>query len=145
MIEMRLWDFMSGTGRNEIQQWLQSLSRRDQARVEQKLGLLVTVEFELLIHSKCLAGPIDGTRHIYKLRVRGDQNIRLLLCKGPDAAGMDAEYTLLLGATEPNRSLVPKGASQMAGAYRDLILKNLQNRRCLHETARAVESTVPGP
>ena len=143
MIEMRLWDYTSRTDRNEIREWLCSLSLRDQARVEQKLGLLEHVEFELLIHTKCLAGPIDHTKHIYKLRVRGDKNIRLLLCKGPVV--MAAEYTLLVGATEPNRDLVPKNAITTALERRSGILANSDERRCLHEPARTFETAVPRP
>lgn len=141
---MRLWDFMPRPGRNEIRDWLGSLSRRDQARVDQKLGLLVRVEFDLLIHTKCLAGPIDNTSHIYKLRIRGDKNIRLLLCKGPDPKQMNGEYTLLMGAIEPNRDLVPKDALKIALQRRNEILDGLNERRCPHEPARTFERAVQG-
>jgi hypothetical protein len=130
---MRLWDLLSASGRNEIQEWLAGLSKGDQARVEQKLGLLMRVEFALLIHTNCLAGPIEKSSSIYKLRVRGDKNIRLLLCRGPAADAMETEYTLLLGATEPNRTLIPRGATETALRYRAEVLKDLQNRRCPHE------------
>ena len=101
------------------------------------------IEYDLLIHTNCLSGPIDKTGHIHKLRVRGDKNIRLLLCKGPDPKAMNEEYTLLIGATEPNRSLVPKGASQTAMRYREHVINDLRNRRCLHDAlAEAIERTI---
>jgi hypothetical protein len=141
--KMRLWDFVSASGRNEIRVWFESLSQGDQGRVEQKLVLLSRVEFSLLIHTNCLAGPIDKTGSIYKLRVRGDRNIRLLLCKGPDPMTMDVEYTLLLGAAEPNRTLVPRGAPETALRYRFEVLEDLARPRCPHESVeRAVKSSV---
>lgn len=149
---MRLWDFVSSgrtsgrtSGRNEVRAWMDTLSRLDQARVEQKLGMLMRVDFNLLIHTHCLAGPVDErTQCIYKLRVRGDKNIRLLLCKGPDPQAMNEEYTLLLGATEPNRILVPKHACDLALKYRSLVLKDLSKQtRCPHEwLAATAESAV---
>ena len=143
MNEMRLWDFVSASGRNEIREWLDSLPKGDRGRVAQKLGLLLRIDFALLIHTSCLAGPIEKTGSIYKLRVRGDRNIQVLLCKGPDPQAMNTEYTLLVGATEPNRTLAPRGASDMALRYRSEILSDLERRRCPHESMeRAVERTV---
>ncbi len=122
-----LWDYLTHTGRNEFSEWRTSLSVEDQARLDQKLNSLMTVEFDLLWHTKVLQGPINKSKFIYKLRVMSKDNLRPLLCKGP--LPVELAYTLLKGAWEKDRDLTPSGAVATALKNRAEVLNDPKARR----------------
>jgi hypothetical protein len=133
MLRMPLWTFVSESGRDVLREWANEirLPTRLRARLDQKLDVLCTQPFASVIHSSLLAGPIAKQRHIYKLRVNESMALRPLLCKGPLSG--EAGYTLLLGAVERDRKLVPGDAPERASRNRELVILDPQHRRKTHE------------
>ena len=133
MTSMALWTFVSESGRDVLKEWADDarLPTRVRALVDQKMTVLQQQPFESLIHTNLLAGPIAKQRHIYKLRVNGSVAVRILLCRGPLSG--EFAYTLLLGAVERDRLLVPNNAPERAAHHRDLIIADPARRRKRHE------------
>jgi hypothetical protein len=129
MGEYKLWDFLNTHYENVILLWVKEdrLSKRDRAILNQKLDRLVQIDFSLAIGMKLLAGPV--AKHIYKLRAKGDVQLRPMLCRGPISD--ETEYTLLQGAVETGGKL-PKRVQEQAGKNRQMILRD-PSRRCSHE------------
>ncbi len=129
-----IYDYADHRGKNLIKEWIQTLQRKDRARLMAKLDLLHTNGPELP------QGLLSDTpsRHIKKIRVNGDVALRLLLCRGP--VSMEAkEYTLLLGATERDRKFVPPKAIAIAEEHREFVIKEPLKRRVKHEFEGKVE------
>lgn len=124
----RLYDFLEVNGRNDIKAWTEKLQKRDRARLNQKLDLLEK-------HGAGLPPGLlsnTGMPHIKKLRITGRKvpTLRPMLCHGP--INNDEEFTLLQGAVEKDRELVPAHALKRAKENREAVIKNL-SRRCLHD------------
>lgn len=66
-----------------------------------------------------------------KMQIHGDIQLRPKLCKGP--VKNDDEYTLLLGAEERDRKLVPSNAKRDAESNRETVLAFPETRRKTHE------------
>ena len=124
-----LWDFLDIRGDNVVETWGTAQTKRDRGMLNQRFDRLVQVDFSLAIGSKLLAGPIY--RHVYKMQIHGDVQMRPMLCKGP--LKNDDEYTLLLGAVERNWKLVPASAKTDAEYNRGLVLASPLTRRKAHE------------
>jgi hypothetical protein len=130
-VSVSLWDFVSHRGRDEVREWARSIRMPIHVRavLDQKLDVLRQQPLDLVLHTHLLAGPIG--KHIYKLRVNGTVAVRLMLCQGPMPG--EAGYTLLCGATERDRHLIPRDAAEQARRNRGLILADPQHRRRPHE------------
>lgn len=124
-----LWDFLDNQGRNVILGWGKQQTKRDRGMLNQRFDRLIQVDFQLAISSKLLAGPIY--KHVYKMQLHGDIQLRPMLCKGP--VKNDDEYTLLLGAEERDRKLVPSNAKKDAESNRETVLGSPETRRKTHE------------
>jgi len=124
---MTLFDFIE-RDRNRILEWAASLTKPDQARLQQKLDRLAQISFDLANGSHLLAGPVAG--HIYKLRVNASVMLRPLLCKGP--ARKEEEYTLLVGAIEKGNRL-PSQALETAHTRLELVEAAPSEFRRKHE------------
>lgn len=74
------------------------------------------------------------TPGILKLRVKGNVQLRPMLCKGPLA--VEKEYTLLVGATEVGGKLKPKGVDATAAKRKQEVAADPKNRRIEHERVR---------
>lgn len=127
MAEWKIYDYLDNRGVNDFASWSRTLETRDRAKLSQKLRMLEKVGSGL--PPGLLAGPIKGYAHIYKMRINGQVALRPLLCKGP--IHNDEEFTLLKGASEKDRKLVPLGAPDIAVTRREEILKD-SKRRCDH-------------
>jgi hypothetical protein len=128
MIVIELYDYVDIHGRNIIPIWLieDRISRRDKAKLSQKLDALVRIEPELALHTKLVAKVSKG---ILKLRVHGEVQLRPMLCRGPiDDHG---EYTLLAGAVETGGRL-PAGVMDTAFDRRQHVKQNPGKHRCSH-------------
>jgi len=127
-MQFALFDFLDGRGRNIIREWTRELQRADRARLNQKLDMLeqhgVGLPPGLLSHA--------GVPHIKKLRITGRKvpTLRPMLCQGP--INNDEEFTLLQGAVEQDRELVPADALKRAKENREAVVKN-PSRRCPHD------------
>lgn len=123
-----LYDFLLGPDRNAIKEWTLGLQKRDRARLNQKLDMLEQHGPNLLPQ---LLSP-SGVAKILKLRITGRKvpTLRPMLCDGPINLG--SEYTLLQGAIEKDRKLVPSNAAQTAKVFREALI-NDPTKRCPHE------------
>lgn len=130
VLPLKLWDFLSDKGENVILKWVKDdkISVKDRAKLNQRLDRLVQMDFDTAIKTSMLAGPINKSKHIYKLRVFGEVMLRPMLCKGP--VNKEAEYTLLLGAVETGDELPPRAVDK-AIANRDELIRNPE-QRCAH-------------
>lgn len=118
-----IYDYRDQRGKDIIDDWMQGLQKKDRARLQAKIDLLHNNGPDLP------TGLLSDTpsRNIKKIRVKGDVALRPLLCRGP--VDMDAEYTLLYGATERDWKLVPQNAIEVAeGRRQDVINEPLKRR-----------------
>jgi len=120
-----LFDYINEHGVNEIAEWTRRLEKRQRVKLNQKLDMLQKHGPDL--PPQLLAGPISP--HIYKLKVKGNVQLRPMLCKGP--ISNDDEFTLLLGAIETGDEL--DHSPEEAARIRETIIADPRNRRRLHE------------
>lgn len=127
--DYKIWDFCDSRGRNAIFDWAKGarLSTKARAALDNKIKRLSQVDHDLAIKTKLLAGPIH--KHVYKLRVRADVELRPMLCRGP--ISNLSEYTFLLGAIEVGGKL-PDGAKEQAEQNRLEVIGDPTNRRTDH-------------
>lgn len=125
-VAIGVYDFTDKDGESVIVSWRLGLTARSKGALDSKLNMLACCGMDL--PPKLLVGPINKTGHIYKLVIKADVMLRPMLCKGPFQ--MDAECTLLLGATEIPFKLVPD--PQKAVDNRNALLKD-PYRRVPHE------------
>ena len=109
------------------------LGKRDRALLDQKLDALSALQFDLATHTHLVAGPLNNStdKHIYKLRVNASIMIRIMLCRGPVPG--ETACTLLAGATERDRQLVPPNAPERASGHRKQVLGDPLKYRRRHE------------
>lgn len=121
---------MAENGVNDFEIWTQGLEKRLRAKLNAKLDMLARVGPDLP------PSLLSNTRspHIRKLRIQGNVALRPMLCEGPVNVG--TEFTLLLGANERDRRLVPADADHNAETRRREVLRNPTERRCDHERVR---------
>jgi hypothetical protein len=123
----KLFDYVNERGENEFEFWCQGLQTGDLAKLNRKLDML---RKEPSLPPQLLAGPLGGT-HVYKLKVNGRVALRPMLCKGP--IENDHEFTLLYGAVERDRVLVPEDAVSRAADRRERVIADPARRRRPHE------------
>ncbi len=122
-----IYDHVDREGVNLIADWTRRLERVQRKLLRSKLDMLAQAGPEL--PAQLLAGT--GVAHIYKLRVKGNVQLRPMLCKGP--VENETEFTLLYGAIEVGNRLQPANAAERAAIIREEILADPNNRRCEHE------------
>ena len=127
MAEFTLYDYVDGIGRNSFKEWTKTLQKDELAKLNQKLDML---RREPELPPQLLAGPLEG-KPIYKLRINGRVALRPMLCKGP--INNDSEFTILMGATEKDRVLIPADAVDQAANRRTEVIANPGRRRTPHE------------
>jgi len=121
-----LFDYFNSNNENLIAKWTKTLQKNDRGKLNAKLDMLALKGTELFPH--ILTGtPTSG---ILKLRVKGNVQLRPMLCNGP--INNDREFTLLIGAVERDSNLVPSEADEKANKIKSIIIKD-HNRRCAHE------------
>lgn len=121
-----LFDYIDEHGNNDIKIWMQGLQKVQRAKLNAKLDMLEKVGIELF-PQVLTDTPTAG---IQKLRIKGNVQLRPMLCKGP--IDNEKEFTLLIGAVERDSCLIPHKADEKANE-RKSIIKNNPNRRCEHE------------
>jgi len=121
-----LFDYIDKNGNNDIKAWTLELEKSQRAKLNAKLDMLERLGTELFPHV-LTDTPTPG---IQKLRIKGNVQLRPMLCKGP--INNENEFTLLIGATERDSRLVPDKADEKANDRKKIIIEN-PNRRCLHE------------
>ena len=123
----RLFDALTTTGQNKLKAWTESLQKIPRGKLNARLDML-------MLHGDALFPEIltgTNTPGILKLRVKGNVQLRPMLCKGP--VDIEREFTLLLGAKEVGGELKPADADSTAGAIRDEVRVSPATRRTDHE------------
>ena len=121
-----IFDYRDNRGRNVIKQWFKSAGVDLRAKADGKIQILRQLGPDS--PQRLLAGTNE--RHIDKLRVMGNDNTRILCCRGPIDA--QAEYTLLAAHPEKDSKL-PRGAVAAAEVCRQAVIQDPQSRREAHE------------
>ena len=123
----KLFDYVNAAGENEIKKWASSLEKTQRAKLNQKLDLLERHGKGLLPDTLTQTSEVG----ILKIRIRGNVQLRPLLCEG--TVDINSEFTLLLGAKEVGSRWVPTGAPVKAKENKLTVSGNPQNRRVNHE------------
>lgn len=122
-----IYDYVNRHGLNEFKEWTLGLEKSQRAKLNEKIDKLTLFGDQLypeMLTGTCVAG-------IQKLRVKGNVQLRPLLCKGP--VNIQNEYTLLMGAKEVGSKWVPKGAPSTAATIKAEVIKDPAKRRAKHE------------
>lgn len=122
-----LYDYVNPNGENEIKSWAEGLQKIQRAKFNEKLDKLKQHGDDL--HPHMLTDT--GTPGIKKLRIKGNVQLRPLLCNGP--INIDKEYTLLMGAKEIGGKWVPKEAPSIANSKKQIAIADPNTRRKTHE------------
>lgn len=126
-----IWDYVGRTGRNIIEEWAKPLSCRDQGALLQRLILLRQRDRQVALDTHLIAGPLRGQGNLYKLKAKGDCQLRPHLCTGP--LYHEAEYTLLAGAVEIGNKLDPPNVVERAINHREELRdRKAYDRRVRH-------------
>lgn len=121
-----LFDYVDPQGANIFAEWTLELQKVQRAKMNAKIDML-QLHGEVLVPHVLTDTPIASIR---KLRIKGNVQLRPLLCRGPHS--METEYTFLMGATERDGRLTPEDSPETADARRSVVALD-QGRRCKHE------------
>lgn len=121
-----IYDHVDRDGSNTIAAWTRGLESVQRKLLRSKLDMLAQAGPDLPAQ---LLANLGG--HIYKLKVKGNVQLRPMLCKGP--VENETEFTILLGAVEVGGRLQPADAAEIAAEIRNQIIADPNNRRCEHE------------
>ena len=121
-----LYDYVTVDGSNPVLEWAQGLEVPQRAKLNAKLDMLAREGPNL--RPQVLTGT--DAPGIQKLRVKGNVQLRPLLCDGPAQVG--EEFTLLAGAKEVGDVLRPAGVLDTAVSRKDEVVANPQTRRVEH-------------
>lgn len=122
-----IYDYVNHEGQNEFKQWLEDLEKPQRAKLNEKIDKLELYGDGL--HPEMLTGT--AVAGIKKLRVKGNVQLRPLLCNGP--INVKIEYTMLMGAKEIGSKWVPKNAPTIANTKKQTVINDPANRRVKHE------------
>jgi hypothetical protein len=121
-----LFDYLDEKGNNDIKLWTEGLQKPQRAKLNAKLDMLEKLGIGLLPHVLTNT-PTPG---IQKLRVKGNVELRPMLCQGP--IDNDNEFTLLIGAIEKDSCFIPDKSDEIADKRKQTII-NTNFRRCPHD------------
>ena len=122
-----IYDYVNHQGQNEFENWTSGLQKIQRGKLNERIDKLAL--YGDALYPEMLAG--SGVAGIQKLKVRGNVQLRPLLCKGP--INVNDEYTLLMGAKEVGSKWVPKDAPSTADTRKAEIINDPTNRRANHE------------
>ncbi len=122
-----IYDYVNLNGQNEFKQWTVDLQKKQRVKLNEKIDKLELYGDGLYPHM--LSGT--SVAGIQKLRVRGNVELRPLLCHGP--INIKNEFTLLMGSKEVGDELVPKDAASIADSKKSEVIKEPTKRRAEHE------------
>jgi hypothetical protein len=120
-----LFDYVDASGKNRFAEWMKDQQKVQRVKLNARLDWLKEKGDALL--PEILTNT--HVRGILKLRIKGNVQLRPLLCRGPHG---DGEYTLLMGAKEVGDCWQPKDAAETADVRKAAVAAD-KNRRCKHE------------
>jgi hypothetical protein len=129
---MKVFEWIDLDGKGVVTDW--GLQKPQRTKLDAKIDMLVEAEVDPAslksnLPPGLLAGPgIDGQPFIYKLRVRGNIQLRPMVCLGPLNLN---EWTILFPAIEVGNVLKPIDAAGKADERRKQILADKNRRRLL--------------
>lgn len=122
-----IFDYVNHQGQNEFKDWTTGLEKPQRIKLNEKLDKLML--YGDALHPEMLTGT--SVAGIKKLRVKGNVQLRPLLCNGP--INVEKEYTLLMGAKEIGSKWVPKSAPTLANTKKQAVINDPNDRRIKHE------------
>lgn len=122
-----IYDYVSAKGENEFKEWTKGLEKDQRAKLNQKLDMLERNGPDL--PPSLLSDT--GTPGIKKLKIKGNVQLRPLLCEGP--VNNRSEYTLLMGAKEIGDKWSPPNAPNIANEKKVAVIADPAKRRKHHE------------
>jgi len=129
---MKVFEWVDENGVGVVTGWRLQAAQR--SRLDAKIDMLTEavvdpVTRQANLPSNLLAGPgYEGQPFIYKLKARGNVQLRPMICLGPFHLN---EWTILYPATEKSGALIPVDAADKAETRRKEILVNKNRRRLL--------------
>lgn len=133
-----VWEALENNGAGVVSGW-PGVGPEAAAKLDQKLDMLRNAEVDAAgrvnLPQDLLAGPgVYQQKWIYKLKVKGQQALRPMLCLGPQLP--EYEWTVLARATERDRDTrKSKAAAKVATVRRKEILERRRSRRLHIEAA----------
>lgn len=126
----KLYDYLNAKGKNEFKEWCEKLEKSHLIKLNEKLDKLILYG-EGLIPNLLSDTPVPG---IKKIRVRGNVQLRPLLCRGP--VHITEEFTLLMGAKEIGGKWSPADAPKTAKIKKQDVIDDPVRRRRDHENVK---------
>jgi hypothetical protein len=129
---MKVYEWVDENGVGVVTGWkLQTVQR---FRLDSKIDMLVAAVVDPVtritnLPQNLLAGPgFDGQPFIYKLKARGNVQLRPMVCLGPFD---QSDWTILYPSVEKSGVLIPANAAALAEVRRKEIVTNKNRRRLL--------------
>jgi hypothetical protein len=126
MRKYTIYDYVHPVNGNLMRSWSMELQKKEKARLNSKIDALSLHGSELI---PGILAP-TGVPSIFKLRAKGQVQLRPMLCEGPGHA--EHAFTFLLGAKEVSWGYVPAGAPELAADLRNDLIQHPE-RRVKHE------------
>jgi hypothetical protein len=122
----RIYCFLSERGANLIREWLdeERISSSQRATFQAKIDIFERAGPDM---SPGFITTTPIAADIYKMKVKGQVQLRPMACKGP--VDLDREYTILLGWIERDNRRVPNEVKAKAQQNRVILLSNPNRRR----------------
>lgn len=121
----KIYNYVDDDGTIPFKLWSEKLEKKELAKLNSKLDSLHT-NGEVLRPEVLANTDIAG---IFKLRVKGNVQLRPLLCREPNGAG----YVFLVGAKEIGGKLHPKDILLKAQNNKNKLLADFANRSKKHD------------
>jgi hypothetical protein len=126
MAKSSIYDYVHPIEGNLMKAWSVGLQKKERARLNVKIDALEMHGADLI---PGILSP-TGVPNIFKLKVKGQVQLRPMVCEGPGRT--EAAFTFLLGAKEISWEYEPLDAPKIAAEIRgDLLL--YPKRRIEHE------------
>jgi hypothetical protein len=125
----KVYCYLSERGSNVIREWLdaEKIGAGQRAKFQAKIDALESGGPDL---NPGLLSDTPVAKDIYKMKIKGNKGqvqLRPMVCKGPYL--MNQEFTILHGAVEKDKKLVPADVKARAQANRASLLKDEKRRR----------------
>jgi hypothetical protein len=126
MAKSSIYDYVHPVEGNLMKKWSTGLQKKERAKLNSKIDALALHGADLI---PGILSP-TGVPSIFKLRVKGQVQLRPLVCDGPGRT--EPAFTFLIGAKEIASKYEPANALEKAAELRNDLLAH-PDRRTEHE------------